>query len=452
MDVNDYSALVEIYSERLKCYFSDKVDLKIGIVTKPSTTWQMGLSDNLDTDMSGNGETLSEVTDAVIYHHYYIASLCLGETDIETRFNCAKNAFREHIEIDLVNNLDTLQGDFPNQNIWITEWNVLQGEDSKNNSYVNTILHASFVQEYALGILEYNSTHSNAVSMMTHHRIGDHNLWSVVQTRDGDNEEANFRSGAYAIQYLSKLYDNDSLNIIGNVLTDGSATFDAKEANFTTFHLNGKGINASEKLLLLFSNKTDAEISYSIPAMIDGINVDSATISFLTGDHLFTYGPRNTTAGKNRFIETGSLTHENSEINDLGYGNIDDQFYSTIDSTLSINDSNTITKISIGIIEIFLDKTFVNTTDIQTNYSNMIVYPNPVSETITLSLDLKKSEDVTFKLLSALGKKVFHYNTYLQQGNNEINIDTRKLTNGLYILTLENKSHLLSKKVIVEHN
>jgi len=452
MDINDYSQLVEIYSERLKCYFSNKVDLKTGVVTKPGTAWQTGLIANLNNDLNGNGETLNEQIDAVIYHDYYTNSICLNETDIDTRFNCAKDAFRNHIEIELVTNLNILQNDFPDQKVWITEWNMLKGTDDKNNSYINTILHASFVQEYALSMLEYNATHNNAVSMLAHHRLGDHNLWSVIQTQDGSNTEANFRSGAHAMQHIGKLYDHDNINILGNILTDGTTTFDTKEAKVLSFLQYKDGNNSSNKLLLYFSNKTNTDIGYTIPTFIDSVYVDSAKISFLNGNHLFTYGPRNTTAGRNRFKETANLTHHNDELDNLGYGVIDNQFNSTLESPLNINALNSLPSNSIGIIEIYLEDFAVNVVESEQLALNINLFPNPASESINLSFTSKISGEFQLQLFSNLGQEVLNFPTKVQIGENSINIDSNNLIDGLYLLTIENDGMMGTKKVIINRN
>lgn len=449
MDIDDYTALAEIYSERLKCYFSNKVDLKTGVVTKPNTPWQTDLIANLNDDVNANGDTLNELIDAVIYHDYYTNSICLNETDIDTRFNCAKDAFRKHIEMELVTNLDILQNDFPDQHIWITEWNMLKGTDDKNNSYINTILHASFVQEYALSILEYNATHNNVVSMLTHHRLGDHNIWSVIQTQDGSNTEANFRSGAYAMQHISKLYDYDNINILGNILTDGTTIFDTKEAKVLSFIQYKDGNNSSNKLVLYFSNKTGNDIGYTIPASIDNLKADSANISFLTGDHLFTYGPRNTTAGRNRFTETANLTHYNDELDNLGYGLLDNQFNSTLDSSIPINTATVIPKNSIGIIEIYLEDLPLSTTESENLNLYFNVFPNPASKSVTVSFESKISGELQLQLFSNIGHEILSFPAKVQRGTNTINVTTNNLAEGIYLLSVTSAKAVGTKKIII---
>ena len=85
--------------------------------------------------------------------------------------------------------------------------------------------------------------------------------------------------------------------------------------------------------------------------MIDNVGVDSAKISFVTGDHLFTYGPRNTTVGKNQFKATANTTYFNDALDTLGYGALDNQFGSIYCSAISINSPHIIPQNSIGVID-----------------------------------------------------------------------------------------------------
>lgn len=450
MDIDDYTALVEIYAERLKCYFSQKVDIKIGAVTKPSTAWQTKMADNLQDDVNSDGRMLNEVLDAVIYHDYYTSSVCLDETDIDTRFNCAKEAFRDHIEIDLPTNLDILQNDFSDQHIWITEWNMLKGTDDKNLSYLNTILHASFVQEYALGILNYNAAHNNPVAMLAHHRLGDHNVWSVIQTRDGNNSEAHFRSGAYAMQYMSKLYDYDNMYATGNLLMNGTTMYDTKEAIVAGFVQGKDGNNAQDRLLLFFSNKTSSDIPFSIPTQIDQVNVDSVKVSFLTGDYLFTYGPRNITSGKNRFLETGNTVHNNDDLDNLGYGAIDDQFRSSLDSTLSLSASHIIPANAIGILELYLEDIALDITSEEQVGLQVDLYPNPAAESVQLSVEVIHPGIYSVELSSSVGRRILALKPHMNRGANTLHIDTDLLENGVYILTIQGASGSISKKVVIQ--
>ncbi len=448
MSPKDYGKLVEIYSQRLKCFFNGKVQIKIGIVTKPNTPWQSELVNYLQQDLNNDGTVLNDAFDAIIYHHYYNQSFCLDDPNIFSRFNCAKEAFRNHIEMDLFNQLDDLTTHFPSKKIWITEWNMLNGENNKNNSFLNTILHASFVQEYALSVMKYNAMNDNAVSMTTHHRLGDHNVWSVIQTQDGDNEVANVRSGAIAMRFLSKLYEYDNRFYLQNILFDGTNIMDTKEAVTSVFMQKGNS-NQQDRLLIYYTNKTGQNIDFTIPNKINGKQVDKAYISALHGNYLFTYGPRNITAGKNRYKESGSKVYYNEQLDVLGYGLIDNQFETVYDSMLMLTDEHSLLNNSIGVIEIYFKDNTTSTNNTLREGIMLNISPNPCYETIHIDLETKEPSSIIIQLVSTMGNKIISQKQSLNYGHNPIKIACRNIPEGLYYLTFYHKNTIITKKIIL---
>lgn len=447
--VDDYAKLVEIYSERLKCYFSGLVDIKVGVVTTPNSPWHNGLINRLNDDQSNDGTTLDQEVDAVIYHQYYSEDTCLDDINIETRFACAKDAFRNHIEVELPSQLNILSTDFPNQDIWLTEWNMLRGADNKNNSYLNTILHASFVQEYALNLLQYNTNDMNNVTMATHHRIGDHNIWSVIQTQEGDNSAAFFRGGAYAMQDISKLYEYDNIHFIGNLLTDGNSIFDTKEAKTTVFYQAADATNTKDRLLVYFSNKTASDIDLNIPDIIDDKNISSIKTSYVKGNHLFSYGPSNTTAGRNRFKASNNNEYFNEELNTLGFGDLHDQFIAVKDSLLSDAPSKVLPPNSVGVVEIEFASLIDYVEEINTKKLKVNIYPNPALAFFNVDIYSDSSQNLTIELIDPFGKSILNTKESISQGTQTLKLETNNVSNGFYFLVIRGSKALISKKILV---
>lgn len=447
--VEDYATLVEIYAYRLKTYFKDSLTIKIGAVTKPGTNWQPGLISHLEDDQDNDGFTLNEMLDAVIYHDYYQMSNCLNEDNINLRFTCARNAFRDHIEMDLPENLDNLRTNFPEQKIWITEWNMLKGTNDKNLSYLNTILHASFVQEYALSLLEYNSDYDNEVEMATYHRLGDHNVWSAIQVQEGDSSAAHYRSGAFAMEHLGKLYEQEDMRSLGNLLRDGTNIYDARLASSQAFYQPGDGISSNERIMLYFSNKTETDLPVSLPAMIDGKIVSRVHLSMLYGNHLFTYGPANSTAGKNRFKISNNNETFNEDLDALGYGDLHDQFLSISDSMIDLNQSFSLPANSIGVLEIDLG-VLISIEEATNSTLSVSVYPNPGNALISVDIDAALTQSVDICLLDSRGRKVQGHQQMLQAGINQTQLDVSPLPEGLYLLKINGRYGETMKKLLIQ--
>ena len=448
MSANDYAKLVEIYAERLKCFFKDQVGIKIGMVTKPITPWQSTLVTLLGDDLTADGKTLDQVVDGVIFHHYYNQSTCLGDTNIASRFECAKTAFRDHIETDFEANIDNLSANFPNQSVWITEWNMLDGDGNKNNGYINTILHASFVQEYALGMLQYNAENVGEIEMATHHRLGDHNVWSVIQTQENSNGTAHFRGGAQVMKQLSKLYAYDNMLFIGNILTDGGAPFDTKEAKSTVIYQTGDGLTIPDRLLVYFTNKTGTDIPLTVQSMIDGKSTTATHISYLKGDHLFTYGPANTTAGKNRFNKTNSLGFQNTDLDLLGYGNLHDQFVVVEDSALLSSQQTVLPANSVGVLEITLDSPMAQDIAHTVDF-NVSIYPNPAHNQLTVELQMTTAQTVQISLVSVDGKTTHLHSELLPSGNWKSQYPVTDLAKGMYLMVIRGENGVVTKRVMI---
>ncbi|MEL7220711.1 MAG: T9SS type A sorting domain-containing protein, partial [Bacteroidota bacterium] len=459
INASDYARLVETYAERLSCFFANQVDLKIGMVSKPGSNWQNtnnifnlnypGLVNLMDQDETANGQTLNDLVDAVILHDYYTNSDCLNENDISDRFNCAKVTLNEQIESEngLLAELDNFRNNFPGKEIWLTEWNVTAGTESKNLNYINTPLHATFVMEYALRLLTYNANHDNLISLAMHHRIGQDNQWSVIQTEDGDNELAIARTGAYVMQYLSKLYDYESSSLIGNILVDGNTTFATENAKTSVFYQAADALHNHPRLLVYYTNKTAQGISFSLPSQIDEHYVTGASMAFLQGNELFTYGASNHTNGKNSFQNNEGI-HQNEDLNHLGYGPLHNQLQYTAEEAIDITQHQLIGSYSVGVIEIQLSPIVGTTTPPYAN-RHLLAYPNPAKDQLNMTVSVSSPQTGYLKLYDQQGRLLKNQVYELLTNNNLISLSVDDLSDGVYFIQLQTEHELFRTKVIV---
>jgi hypothetical protein len=62
----------------------------------------------------------------------------------------------------------------------------------------------------------------------------------------------------------------------------------------------------------------------------------------------------------------------------------------------------------------------------------MVIYPNPVSNQAKLSLQMKKTSQVTVMITDIAGRTVYSPDSQLSQGNREIVLPVRALPAGIF--------------------
>ncbi|MDA9773498.1 T9SS type A sorting domain-containing protein [Saprospiraceae bacterium] len=401
MSAMRYAQLAEIYSERLKCYFENRLTIKTAIVSKPNSNWQSttnifkpnypGIANLMDADQNNDGQTLNDVIDAVILHDYYTSNECSNIYNIDERFNCARESFSEHLygENGLVNDLDNFKINFPGKSIWLTEWNIVGGDQSNNVDFINTALHASFVQEYMLKLFAYNSLNDNIIELAHHHRIGFDLPWSVIQVQDGENDVAIERASASPIKYLSEIQGAESIYYHGNIIQENGEVYD--EARVTVNALSREGQNENEQILFLYyTNKSDDVLNFSFPSEINNMEIISAINSHINGESLFSYGPSNGTHGRNRFrSENGNLYDE--ELNALGFGELHNSLQKIEAQEINISESFALQANSTGIYKILL-KLPIGTAQTILNSNQVKLTPNPFDDYV--SIDIRSNVEI----------------------------------------------------------
>ncbi len=89
---------------------------------------------------------------------------------------------------------------------------------------------------------------------------------------------------------------------------------------------------------------------------------------------------------------------------------------------------------------------FSDETDILTGWS---VYPNPVDDALTLSIDLKQSSDVQLGIYTLEGRQLYQMQVSLNPGRNQVSINPSHLQAGMYLLkVMSNDGIRIVTKVI----
>ena len=78
---------------------------------------------------------------------------------------------------------------------------------------------------------------------------------------------------------------------------------------------------------------------------------------------------------------------------------------------------------------------------------NVDVYPNPVDESLTVSLNVNNPADVVVGIYNTLGQQISSYREY-QQGEIKIPVDTSNMSNGIYLAKINIGDIQVNKKII----
>jgi len=93
------------------------------------------------------------------------------------------------------------------------------------------------------------------------------------------------------------------------------------------------------------------------------------------------------------------------------------------------------------------DVTLTGIGENDTNESNLIIYPNPVSDFLTLRFDTPVSQAIEIKIISMIGQDCSS-NNIIHTGNSELRVDVSSLNPGIYLLISILGSSTLTQKFI----
>ncbi len=104
-----------------------------------------------------------------------------------------------------------------------------------------------------------------------------------------------------------------------------------------------------------------------------------------------------------------------------------------------------------SVVEVALDDIEIYSKDLSSGISsinqtfNFSLYPNPVANTLTVDLNLLKSDKVSLDIVNNLGQTVLSSQLELSAGKTIKDLDIQKLSNGVYFLIVKSESNKIEK-------
>ena len=80
----------------------------------------------------------------------------------------------------------------------------------------------------------------------------------------------------------------------------------------------------------------------------------------------------------------------------------------------------------------------------------LAAFPNPFSNATKITFNSISSTQVIFTVKNVLGKTVFTQKIKRVKGENSIPFSKGNLSTGIYIYTLQNKSQITSKRLVIQ--
>ena len=84
--------------------------------------------------------------------------------------------------------------------------------------------------------------------------------------------------------------------------------------------------------------------------------------------------------------------------------------------------------------------------------SDFVIYPNPADDRLVVEFDLKKDADVQLQVINSTGQTVVaQRQSNLGKGNQQMMVDTKNLTAGMYFVRLMESDEMVIKKLVIKH-
>ena len=412
-----YQLLAEIYISNINTIGN----FEYGIVSAPSNASIISENSNLKIkDIFGNNSKLKYFwnisvnripTKAVITHSYAQTNFnCedINQNNIELLFNYAKELYNFYVDSLYFYDHKKLKSEFPNKEIWETEWNI-----GKPFMVANTLLHLGFVTDQLGNITKANALKDFNLKNAVYHLLSSQSIYNYALLRTGYYGGAEYKDTLQLLHFAFDIW-KEILNGQYKYLNLNKENLFKSNSNLTKDLRTYSFFNQNEnKFTFVYTNYGNNGIKF-VPSDIE-FKLYSANqllvkkeIKYLNGQNLYS-------------------TDRNCDDQKILY-NINDVQYFINDFQLINNDSINLPGYSVGIVNVYLS----NATGIDYHYKlNAKVFPNPSNDIFFVELD-KPQYNLNIKLVDVLGKVVFQqpFGDY-----RKTSISTQGL-NGLYFLTI----------------
>ena len=185
---------------------------------------------------------------------------------------------------------------------------------------------------------------------------------------------------------------------------------------------------------------------------------DTSDIIKVVCFYTFPYGPCE--------LDSFSINENNFEIYVNTYYNLGDApFLCSSSDTINIgklNSGNYYLFYYIESLKPIIPSYYIDTIDFTVNVDNgfqmtenmeipIKIYPNPVSDNVTIEYSINKSDIVEISIIDNFSKilYVLKNKTYHEKGDYRINLNGINLSNGIYQCVLKTDNFVISKKIVV---
>jgi choice-of-anchor B domain-containing protein len=86
--------------------------------------------------------------------------------------------------------------------------------------------------------------------------------------------------------------------------------------------------------------------------------------------------------------------------------------------------------------------------DVNSLENPVTVYPNPFSTGMNVSITVKQPQNAVYEITDIAGRIIYTQEEQLQTGTNEVKIDTRNFSKGIYIMSVKGNDFLSTRKIV----
>lgn len=387
-----YHILCDIYMSKIR----DIGNVDFGIVSGPSNAsivfenskWkikdQFGSSSKLNYFWNNCANRIS--SKAVIDHAYAQTAFSCSDiqgNNIDLLYNNAKEIYNFYTDSLYFYDLRKVKSEFPNKDVWGTEWNI-----GKPEMVANTLLQVGFICDQLGNLTKANSLNEFNLRNAVYHLLASQSINNFSLIRTGYYAGTEYKDTLQLLHFAFDIWKEvlnnkyKYLNITKNNLFKINPQL-TKEVRTYSFY------NATDrKFTFLYTNYGNTGVKF-VPSDIDFIlnsvnqSVVKKEIKYMNGENLYS-SDRNCDDEKKQ-----------DGINDIQYYINDFQLVNT--------DSITIPRYSVGVVNVYLS----NSTGLDNqNKINAKIYPNPANDILFIDLD-EPSNNLDIRIIDVLGKLVY---------------------------------------------
>jgi len=244
--------------------------------------------------------------------------------------------------------------------------------------------------------------------------------------------------------YSTKFTFRNNYDLFLGRYIDVSVTGYWINATLDDIRLYNKALSADELSLLYNENKeAPAPLPVNLTSFSASKNQNDVLLNWsVSGETNHHFYAIERSVNNNNFTEVGRIASTNSSVN---------KNYSYTDK--SVFDSYKTASYRLKMVDLDGSFTYSNTISINNNdriaTNSSIIFPNPVNNTLTVTLDVAKKTNVKFRVIDITGKEILSQQQMINAGKTVINInEIGSLQPGSYVLQIVSENSIENKKFL----